>query len=448
MSRAVSTAPSPHAAVIGMQWGDEGKGQIVDLATEQFDYIVRYNGGNNAGHTVQIGDERYALHLIPSGILNDETINVIGNGVVIDPVGLLQEIAGLRRRGIEVGDNLRISDRAHLVLPYHKVQDGLMEAAVSEARGDGKKIGTTGRGIGPAYADKMLRSVALRMADMLDPDRFRDKLRHIAAVKNVMLQPIAELAGEPFEPYDGEKLAEEYLGYADQLRPHVCDTTHLLHTAMADGKKLLFEGANACLLDVDHGTYPYVTSSNCSSGGIYPGAAVPGGTVGRMIGVVKMYCSRVGGGPFPTELHGETADAIRDRGNEYGTTTGRPRRCGWLDLFALRYTTRLCGTTELACTGLSVVAGLDALKLCVGYRHEGRALPSFPANPAVLGAVEPIYEELPAIEQPLEDCSHYDDLPDAARQYLRFIADYVGVPVSMACVGRKRSQIIRIPNEE
>ncbi|NBB83238.1 MAG: adenylosuccinate synthase [Alphaproteobacteria bacterium] len=439
---------SPHTAVTGLQWGDEGKGKIVDLLTEQFDVVVRYNGGNNAGHTVWVGDERYALHLLPSGILYGDKLNVIGNGVVVDPAGLLGEIDGLAERGVPIRDNLRISERAHLVMPYHKQADALLEAAVSRGRGEAKKIGTTGRGIGPTYADKMLRTLALRMADLANPDRFADKLRHIVKVRNATLGALADVADQPFQPWDADRMAQAYLEYGRRLRPFICDTNELLHRRMAEGKQLLFEGANACLLDVDHGTYPYVTSSNCASVGIYPGAGVPGGTVGRVVGVAKLYTSRVGAGPFPTEQDNDTGQAIRDGGNEYGTTTGRPRRCGWIDLFALKYAMRLSGVTELACTGLSVLAGLDELKLCTGYRYRGQALGGYPADSQVLDQVEPVYQTLDGFADETDQATRFDDLPAAARQYIRCIEDYLQVPATMICVGRKRSQILHHHRDE
>ncbi len=437
-----------HAAVVGLQFGDEGKGQIVDLLTRHFDLVVRYNGGANAGHSVQIGDQKFALHLIPSGILSQSTLNVVGNGVVIDPAQILKEIDALRERGIEVGDNLRISDRAHVVFSYHKCQDALMECAQGISGGDRTKIGTTGRGIGPAYADKALRSTAIRMGDLLDEARLRRRLHHIVQIKNVMLEALARHCGqeaEPFEPIDADALADENLAYAERLRPMICDTTHLLHQALGDGRHLLFEGANAALLDVDHGTYPFVTSSHCSSLGVYSGSGVPGSSLRQVIGIVKLYTSRVGGGPFPTELHDDSAQRLRDVGGEYGTTTGRPRRCGWLDLVALRYTARLCGVTTLACTGLSVLAGLEKIRVCVGYRHNGGTLDHFPADSAVLEAVEPIYESFDGFSGPIDRCASFVDLPREARRLIEFIEQFVDVRASMVCVGRRRDQILFQP---
>ena len=446
--RAATTLPSGHAAVVGLQFGDEGKGQIVDLLTGQFDVVVRYNGGANAGHSVQIGDEKFALHLIPSGILSSGKVNVVANGLVVDPAAMLEEIDGLEQRGVSVMDKLRISDRAHVVFPYHKCQDAMMESALGIAGGEGKKIGTTGRGIGPAYADKAQRSTAVRMGDMLDAPRFREHLEHVVQLKNVVLGAIAKHCGDgapPFEPFDASAMADTYLGYAERLRPMICDTGRLLQDAMASGQHVLFEGANAVLLDVDHGTYPFVTSSHCSSLGLYAGAGVPGGTLKHVLGIVKLYTSRVGGGPFPTELHDDTAEHLRRVGHEYGTTTGRPRRCGWLDLVAIRYAARLCGTSALACTGLSVLAGLAKLHVCVGYRHGDQTLDRLPADAGVLGAVEPIYEQFDGFDGPVDGCERFADLPGAARRYLRFIEQFVGVPVAMTCVGRRRDQILAQP---
>ncbi|MBI1372231.1 MAG: adenylosuccinate synthase [Phycisphaera sp.] len=433
---------SDNAAVVGLQWGDEGKGKIVDLLTADYDVIVRYNGGANAGHTVVVGDEKYALHLIPSGIIHADKLNVIANGVVVDPVKLLEEIDGLATRGVEVGDNLKLSQRAHVVMPYHKTQDLLMEAAVSKSRGDGRKIGTTGRGIGPCYSDKALRTTAIRVADLYTGDRFREKLRHIAAVKNAMLASLAAMADEEFEPINAELLADQYGEYAEVLEPHVCDTTPLLHGAMADGRKLLFEGANACMLDIDHGTYPYVTSSNCSSLGMYPGSGVPGGRVGRIVGIMKAYTTRVGGGPFVTEQNNADGDRIRERGHEYGTTTGRPRRCGWLDLMVVKYSAAICGATELSVMLFDVLAGFDKLKICVGYELDGRRVEHMPASAEELEAVTPVYEEVDGFSEEITGCKSYGELPDAAQRYIELIEKTVGVPVGIVSIGPERSQTL------
>jgi adenylosuccinate synthase len=431
-----------HCAIVGLQWGDEGKGKVVDLLSRHFDLVVRYNGGANAGHSVQVGDERYALHLIPSGILYPEKLNILANGVVIAPAQLVSEIQSLRERGLQVDANLKISDRAHLVLPYHKAEDGLFDEAVAQAWDTAKPIGTTGRGIGPAYADKALRSTAIRVGELRHLDRVADKLERTVAVKNVLLQALAERCGRAFEPFDPKQIYNELKQQAEILHPHICDTTALLHQAMDEDKRLLFEGANATLLDIDHGTYPYVTSSNCSSLGVHTGAAMPGHQVPNVVGIAKAYQTRVGGGPMPTELHDETGQRIRDNGNEYGTTTGRPRRCGWLDLVALRYTTRLTGATGLALMLVDVLAGLPELKVCTAYRYQGRTLTEFPADAEVLASVEPVYETLPGFDASIEDCRQFDELPEPCRQYVQRIEQFVGAPIVMLSVGPRRDQTV------
>ncbi|MAE60276.1 MAG: adenylosuccinate synthase [Planctomycetaceae bacterium] len=433
-----------HTAVCGLQYGDEGKGQIVDVLAEQHDFVIRYNGGANAGHTVQIGDEKHAMHLVPSGILNPNVTNVIGNGVVIDPATLLEEIDVLATRGVEVGDNLRISNRAHVVFPYHKHEDGLREAAVSRLRGQEKMLGTTGRGIGPCYADKAYRSTAIRVSDLLDVDVLSTKLKDVIVIKRAMLGALADLAGQALEAMDVDALVEQYADYGRLLRPHVCDTAQLLNDAAARGGRMLFEGANATLLDVDHGTYPFVTSSSCSASGIYSGTGVPAGSVAPIVGIVKMYTSRVGGGPFPTEFADDDAigGGIRERGNEFGTTTGRPRRIGWLDLASTRYTTMISGTTQLACTGLAVLAGLDTLRICTDYRYKGEVLGTFPADAELIADVEPVYEDLPGFTDSISDVRSYGDLPAEARGYVDFVEQRLNVPIPQVCVGQRRDQIL------
>ncbi len=435
-------AGAGHTSVVGVQFGDEGKGQIVDALTERFDFVVRYNGGNNAGHSVHIGDEKFALHLVPSGILNPDAINVVGNGVVIDPKGILEEMDGLEARGVKVAENLRLSSRAHVVLHYHKLYDGLMDRALAQSAGDEQKIGTTGRGIGPCYADRALRATAIRMCELIQPEVLRSRLEHIVPLKNVTLGAVAQMIGEAFEPYDVDALFEEYNAYGQRLKPHVCDTMDLLHGAMAGGKRLLFEGANAAMLDIDHGTFPFVTSSNTTSLGIYPGAGIPGGRVGQILGVAKCYTSRVGGGPFSTELFDETGGQMRDVGNEYGTTTGRPRRTGWMDLVAVRYAAALNGCTGIVCTGLSVLCGVKTLKVCVGYEHNGTKLETVPTDPRVLAEIKPVYRELRGFDGPVDGCRAWGQLPAAARGYLEAVERFVGVPVAAVCVGRRRDQII------
>ncbi|MEX2212553.1 MAG: adenylosuccinate synthase [Phycisphaeraceae bacterium] len=434
-----------HCIVAGLQWGDEGKGKIVDLLARRYDVVVRYNGGANAGHSVQVGSVRFALHLIPSGILYPDKINVIGNGVVVDPAKVIEEITGLAKRGVKITSNLRISDRAHVVFPYHKTQDALVEAAFAKApggRGDGHKIGTTGRGIGPCYADKATRSTGIRMGELLEADKFRERLAHVVTVKNAMLAGLASAAGEKCEPFDAKKLADEFLAYGDALKDHICDTTQLLHDSIADGKELLFEGANAALLDIDHGTYPFVTSSNCSSLGVGPGSGVPAGKVSHTIGIMKAYQTRVGGGPMPTELHDETGSRIREVGREYGTTTGRPRRCGWLDLVSVKYTAMISGATGIGLMLLDVLAGLSTLKVCTAYKHKGAVLKGFPADATVLAEVEPVYEDVKGFGEDIRECRQYADLPAEAKAYVERIEKYVGVPVRIVSVGPARDQTL------
>ncbi len=431
-----------HCAVVGLQWGDEGKGKVVDLLAGQFGLVVRYNGGANAGHSVQVGDQRYALHLIPSGVLSPNTLNVLGNGVVIDPAQLVKEINELRGKGVAIGDNLRISDRAHLVFEYHKTQDVLYDQAIAAAMGGAAPIGTTGRGIGPCYADKALRSMAIRVGDLLHEETLLDKIGRVVTVKNTVLSALASQCGQPFEPFDPETIFRDTVELTKVLGPHICDTAELLHSSIADGKRLLFEGANATLLDIDHGTYPFVTSSNCSSLGVHTGTGVPGHKVSNVLGIVKAYQTRVGGGPMPTELNDATADRIREVGKEYGTTTGRARRVGWLDLVALKYTATISGATGIALMLMDVLAGLPELKICTGYTHEGKALKNFPADPGVLDNLTPEYETLDGFEQAIEDCRRFDDLPENAKAYIARIEQHVGVPVVMVSVGPRRDQTV------
>ena len=432
-----------HTAIVGLQWGDEGKGKIVDLLTPGFDCVVRYNGGANAGHSVVVGDQRYALHLVPSGILYPDKLNVLGNGVVIDFVQLGKEITELRDRGVKIdAENLRISDRAHIVMPYHKVQDALQEQAIAKAQGDDKAIGTTGRGIGPAYADKAQRSTAVRVGDLLDADALRKKIGTVVQLKNIILAALADSSGQAFEPFDVDALTDDLLEQTAALRDCISDTATLLHQAMDAGKHLLFEGATATLLDIDHGTFPFVTSSNCSSLGVTTGTGVPGQRLDHVLGIVKAYQTRVGGGPMPTELHDAVGEQIRKQGNEFGTTTGRPRRCGWLDLVALKYTSMVCGASGIALMLLDVLVGLPTLKVCTAYRVDGELIDAFPAGSAMLERVEPVYETLEPLTESMEDCTSFDDLPDAAKQYIAFIEQHIGVPVVLASVGPRRDQTI------
>ncbi|MCH2140266.1 MAG: adenylosuccinate synthase [Phycisphaerales bacterium] len=432
-------------AVVGLQWGDEGKGKIVDLLAAEHDVIVRYNGGANAGHTVVVDGERYALHLLPSGALSEDKTCVIGNGVVVDPRQLLKEIEGLTARGISLEpDRLLVSDRAHVVMPYHKEHDGALEGVLARAAGQGDEnlsIGTTKRGIGPTYADKVHRSLAIRMGDLLDADVLRRRLDIVCAIRSRELEAL----GVDAPPLDPAALADEYHTLGERLRPYITDTVYGLHDAVADGKRLLFEGANACLLDIDHGTFPYVTSSNCSVLGIPPGTGLPGTVIEETVGIVKAYGTRVGEGPFPTEDLGEDGERIRERGHEYGTTTGRPRRCGWLDLVAVRYSAMICGCTSLAVMLLDVLSGFEELRLCTGYRlPDGTVTDRFMPDARRLATVEPIWEVVPGWEPEIDHITEAADLPPEAHDYLERIAAFVECPVAIASVGPDRRQTIRL----
>ena len=427
-----------HTAVVGLQWGDEGKGKIVDLLTARHDVIVRYNGGANAGHTVVVDGQRYALHLIPAGILYPDKLCVIANGVVVDPEVLLDEIDALRARGVEVGSNLCISDRAHVVMPYHKVHDAALESVLA-SKAAGLSIGTTRRGIGPAYADKVHRSTAIRVGDLLDGDRLLQKLGVICTLRSAELKAL----GVDAPPLDADELARRYAAYGNRLRPSIGDTTYLLHDCLRDGRSILFEGANACLLDIDHGTYPYVTSSNCSTLGVPAGTGIPGKHTGRVIGTMKAYTSRVGEGPFPTEQANEIGERIRERGHEYGTTTNRPRRCGWLDLVAVRYSAMICGVDGLACMLLDVLSGFDELELCTAYRRpDGSLTDRFIPDAERLAEVEAVCETVPGWSEAIDETTDRTKLPDNARRYLDRIEALVGVPIEIVSVGPERTQTL------
>jgi adenylosuccinate synthase len=423
-----------NTSIVGLQWGDEGKGKIVDLLTAQFDFAIRWNGGSNAGHSVKVGDKKYAFHLIPSGILHPRCTSVLANGVVIDPVQLLREMDQLAGQGIAVESNLRISGQAHVVMPYHKLQDQLSEQRLGE-----NKLGTTARGIGPCYSDKAGRSMAIRMADLLDDARLSDKLQRVVAEKNHLLKG---LYGAP--PLEWVPMFEQYREYGQLLRGYVCHTSALLHKAMDDKKRLLFEGANAVLLDLDHGTFPYVTSSNCGTG-LAAGTGVPARAVQTVLGVVKAYCSRVGAGPFPTEQDNAVGERIRTRGHEFGTTTGRPRRCGYLDLVALRYAARICGVTGLCIMLLDVLSTFDTLRVCTGYKVNGEITNEFPPDACELQNVEPVYEDLPGWHEAIDEARTLSDLPANARKYLDAIVNYVQVPIRIVSVGPARHQTLICP---
>ena len=419
-----------HTCVVGLHWGDEGKGKIVDLLTEHFDIVVRFNGGGNAGHTVVIGEEKFALHLLPVGVLSPGKVAAVGPGVALDAGRILEELDALAKRGRHVGQSLKISDRAHLVMPWHKKQDILSESALGSG-----KIGTTARGIGPCYADKMQRATAIRMVDLFDRDGLRQKIERIAALRNTIF---AAAYGDT-EPMDPAAIFAEYCGYADRLAGHVCDTTTFFWESMQAGKRLLFEGANGMLLDIDHGTFPFVTSSTTSAIGVPAGAGVPTQTITSCIGVTKAYTTRVGAGPFPSELNNATGDQIRERGHEYGTTTGRPRRCGWFDAAAARYSVRLGGITHLAVMHLDTLTGLDQIGICTGYQVAGKPLPGFIADTALFEQAEPVIEYLPGWKQELRGVRVYDELPAEARNYVARIQALAGVQVSIVSVGPERT---------
>ncbi|GJM19170.1 MAG: adenylosuccinate synthetase [Phycisphaeraceae bacterium] len=439
------------SAVVGLQWGDEGKGKLVDLLAPEHDAVVRYNGGANAGHTVVVGGEKYALHLVPSGILAPNALAVIGNGVVVDPERLLEELDGLSARGVDVS-RLVVSDRAHVVVDYHKAEDELRETLLGRAaehgqQGAGPKkavsaIGTTKRGIGPAYADKVTRAHAVRIGDLLRPDVLAAKLELACELKNALFRTLAA-DGAPPVKFDAQELTGQLVALGERLRPMIKDTTYLLHDLLGAGKRVLFEGANATMLDVDHGTFPYVTSSNSSALGIGTGTGVPPQRIGRIIGVVKAYSTRVGGGPMPTELHDELGEKIRQRGREFGTTTGRPRRVGWLDLVAVKYAAMVSGVTEVCVTLLDVLDDLDELMVCTTYRlADGTETDRFLPDGFDLAEATPVYETVGGFGGTVGDVRDGDELPAGARAYLGLIERAVGVPVRTVSVGPDREQTI------
>jgi adenylosuccinate synthase len=431
--QAASLAQSTSTAVVGLQWGDEGKGKLVDVLAREHQAVVRFNGGANAGHSIVVGSERYAVHLVPVGVFIPGVRAVIGNGVVVDPEQLLKEITELSARGVDLS-GLVISSRAHVVMPYHKLEDQVREELANEA--GGRAIGTTRRGIGPAYADKAQRRGAIRMGDLLHPDRLKRRVEEACRLKRRFLGEVPET--------DAAVLMEQLTGYGRELGPRIADTTYLLHEMLDAGERLLFEGANATLLDVDHGTYPYATASNACALGISAGTGVPMAHVGTILGVAKAYSTRVGGGPMPTELEDAVGDGIRERGREYGTTTGRPRRVGWLDLVALRYATMINGVTHLAITLLDVLAGMDELKLCVGYRVGGVVMDRFLPDGPALAEVEPVYETMPGFSGDISGARTLDELPAGAQAYVDRISAFCGVPVGFISVGPDRSEIIAV----
>ena len=422
-----------NTVVVGLQWGDEGKGKIVDFLTEHADVVVRYCGGANAGHTVRIGGEKYATHLLPVGIFRPGVINVIGNGVVLDPEVLFQEIDEFIGRGVAISPvNLKISYKTHLVMPYHKQEDAARESAA-----EGTAIGTTRRGIGPTYADKMQRATALRVADLVHEENLKQKIARITTERNKLLKVLYDAP-----PLEWKPIFETYRDFGRRMQPFVDDTSKLLIDLFKAGKRIVFEGAHAVLLDVDHGTYPYVTSSSCSALGLYTGAGVPPQTVQNFFGIMKAYSTRVGGGPFPTEQNNDTGNYIRERGNEYGTTTRRPRRCGWLDALAVRYSVDLCGITAVCMTLIDVLSGLDHVNICVGYKYRGQRIDTFRADMDTLAEVEPIYETLPGWRGNLSGCRRFEELPREAQQYVKRVETLIGAPIKMVSVGPERTATI------
>lgn len=418
--------------VIGAQWGDEGKGKITDFLAAKADVVVRYQGGNNAGHTVEVEDKQYKLHLIPSGILNDNALCVIGDGVVIDPEALINEIMYLENEGVSVTpDKLVISDRAHLIMPYHKVIDSLSEK--SKGKDD---IGTTGKGIGPCYADKHERS-GIRVCDLLHPNTFKEKLNSNVEVKNRIIGALYD-----GEELDSSEIYNKYMEYGETIEKFVRDTTVVLYDALKAGKKVLFEGAQGTLLDIDYGTYPFVTSSHPISGGVCVGAGVGPTAIKSAVGVCKAYTTRVGKGPFPTELEDELGDYIREKGFEYGTTTGRARRCGWLDLVIVKYGARISGLTDLAITKLDTLSGMDKLMVCTGYELDGKVIDYFPASLEDLARCKPVYEATDGWDNSVEQAKSYDELHENAKKYLRKIEEFTETKISIVSVGPGREQTI------
>ncbi len=413
--------------LVGSQWGDEGKGKIVDILSENFEIVTRYQGGANAGHTVRIGDKQYILHLIPSGILRENVICVIGNGVVIDPVALLDEIKLLEQNNIKVDGRLFISHNAHLIMPYHKLLDSISES------GD-NKIGTTGRGIGPCYIDKYARK-GIKIVDLLNRKVLEEKIRENLKEKNNLLKKVYE-----HEELDVEEIIKQYVEFDKAIDKYIKDVPAYLNTAIAEGKSILLEGAQGALLDVDHGTYPYVTSSSPTSGGACTGSGIPPNKIDSVVGIVKAYTTRVGYGPFPTELLDDEGEKLRKIGVEYGATTGRPRRCGWFDAFLVNYSAMINGINSVAVTKLDVLSNFEEIKVCIGYELDGKQLKSFPTDVERLSKVKPIYETLKGWNKDISECHSYSELPEATKDYLKFIENKAGINIKIISIGPKRQQ--------
>lgn len=421
--------------VLGCFYGDEGKGKVIDYLASDADIAVRATGGDNAGHTIKVDGVKYAMHLIPSGILSGHTIGVIGNGVVLNPEVLLEEIENLKSHGYDVEHYLKISEKAHIILPYHR----MMDAALEKARADAK-IGTTGKGIGPAYCDKYERC-GLRAEDLYAPD-FEGKLKNLVEAKKALLKFYSPEDGAIDEALDFGKVLKAYIGYAEMLRPYVCDTVTYLHKALEQDKKVVVEGAQATLLDIDFGSYPFVTSSNPTIGGIITGTGLSAADIGNVYGVIKAYSSRVGAGPYVTELLDATGDRIRELGHEYGTTTGRSRRCGWLDLVALKYAKRVNGLTALAVNHLDTIGKFDKIEVCVAYSCNGDVTEDFSTNLNFLDGAKPVYKEFDGGFGDLSSCRAFEDLPENAKAYIRFIEEYIGIPVKFIGTGADREAML------
>ena len=426
----------PIIVIVGAQWGDEGKGKIVDVLTEKADIVARYQGGHNAGHTVVINNAKFVLHLIPSGILHENTVCIIGNGVVVEPNALIKEITDLKKRGIKVSDNLLISRNAHLIMPYHIALDSASEKT------KGKKcIGTTGRGIGPTYVDKMART-GIRVGDLLTPETFREKLT--TNLKNVNFL-MKHLYKAPV--FNANKIFDEYMEYAKILRKHIADTDVIVNTAIAEKKNLLLEGAQGTLLDVDHGTYPFVTSSSSIAGGACTGLGIGPTKITGVIGIVKAYTTRVGSGPFPTELHDATGEMMREKGGEFGATTGRPRRCGWLDTVILKHSAAINGFSGIVITKLDILDGLDTIKICTSYRYKGKTYKDMPKDMAVLENCTPVYEEFRGWKESTEGVTEFRKLPSQAQAYIRKIEELIGVKIVIVSTGQKRDELIVLKDQ-
>jgi len=416
--------------VTGTQWGDEGKGKIVDYLAQQADTVVRFQGGSNAGHTVVVDGEAYKLRLMPSGILFKGSHCIVGNGVAFDPMVMLEEMDGLAERGIDLS-GIRISNRAHVVLPYHRLMDGIGD----EARGD-NKIGTTKRGIGPCYMDRDNR-IGIRVCDLMDEEEFAKRLKENLEIKNKELKLLYD-----HEPLSYDEILKEYLGYAERLRPYVCDTIALLNDEIKEGRKILFEGAQATMLDIDYGTYPYVTASHPISGGVGVGAGVAPNKIDKVVGIVKAYCTRVGEGPFPTEQLNAIGEKIREEGHEYGVVTGRPRRTGWLDACVVRYAGLISGIDYMAVTRLDILDNFEEIKMCVAYKYKGEILNEIPASLKVLAEVEPVYETFAGWNTEISKIRKYEDLPENAKKYLERMAEVTGIKLGIVSVGPNRDETI------